>query len=171
MVQECFCTPVQTDLQVPPFKWDKSQPYSMFVAGDVIQTILGTFFWDTLYASAFSEICLKYTGDRLQIRVVRAEKSLSELLSEWVNETSSFYTLTLSLTLFCKINNFAIGKIGFWTIKSGQTKPYLLFLLDHNGQTQDYRPVWGQSSVRFRRNQIGIKLPITFPYFRFEIFD
>ena len=26
-----------------------SQPYSMFVAGDIIQTILGAFFWDTLY--------------------------------------------------------------------------------------------------------------------------
>ena len=35
---------LQTELQIPPFKWDMSQPSSMFVAGNIIQTILGAFF-------------------------------------------------------------------------------------------------------------------------------
>ena len=35
---------LQTELQIPPFKWDMSQPSSMFVAGDISPTILGAFF-------------------------------------------------------------------------------------------------------------------------------
>ena len=35
---------LQTALQIPFFKWDMSQPSSMFVAGDIIKKILGAFF-------------------------------------------------------------------------------------------------------------------------------
>ena len=35
---------LQTELQIPPFKGDMSQPSSMFAAGDISQTILGAFF-------------------------------------------------------------------------------------------------------------------------------
>ena len=41
---------LQTELQILPFKWDMSQLSSMFVARYIIQTILGTFFLDTLYS-------------------------------------------------------------------------------------------------------------------------
>ena len=35
---------LQSELQIPPLKWEMSQPSSMFAARDIIQTILGTFF-------------------------------------------------------------------------------------------------------------------------------
>ena len=40
---------LQTEQWIPPFKLNMSQPSSMFVVGDIIQTILDAFFWDTLY--------------------------------------------------------------------------------------------------------------------------
>ena len=42
IVQKCFV--LQTELKIPPFKWDMAQPSSLFVGRDILQTILGTFF-------------------------------------------------------------------------------------------------------------------------------
>ena len=42
IVQKFFV--LHTELQIPPFKCDMSQPSSMLVAEDIIQRILGTFF-------------------------------------------------------------------------------------------------------------------------------
>ena len=43
IAQNFFCTP-DGATDPPPFKWDMSQASSMFVAGDIIQKILGAFF-------------------------------------------------------------------------------------------------------------------------------
>ena len=45
LISQRYFFPLQAELQIPPFKLDMSQPSSMFVAGDISQTILDACPW------------------------------------------------------------------------------------------------------------------------------
>ena len=57
-----------------------------------------------------------------------------------------------NLSQFCYLEKGVLKLCRAAMIKPRKIERSVFFLLDHNGQTQDYRLVWVPTEVRFRRN-------------------
>ena len=102
IVQKCFV--LQTELKIPPFKWDMAQPSSLFVGRDILQTILGTFFLGhpveilLVLAKYSATWCANFLSEILEIEgkkiCFRHGKSCSYARMAWVYFSKNYIDAT-----------------------------------------------------------------------------